>query len=135
MAQKAARDVEQFSHVLVADQALPVGDQSVFVFRPLTQGERLRMLEGMEVVLVDRASGTRSIKPCGLSQSYEAVLLTLVDVKNFPAGAADPYPLDKGREACARYLEALDDAAVIALGNYVVDRATLGPPEKNSLTP
>lgn len=135
MAQKAIRDVENFTYVLKEDRALPPAEQSVFTFRPLTQGERLRILDGMEVVLVDRATGTRQIKPCGITQSYDALLLTLVSVQNFPAGAPETYPADKGREARQRYLEALDDLAVIELGNYVVDRATLGPPEKNSSTP
>ena len=135
MAQKAIRDVENFTYVLRGDRQLPPAEQTTFRFRPLTQAERVRILDGMEVVLVDPATRTRAIKPCGVQQAYEVVLLSLVGVENFPAGTAEPYPLDKGREACAKYLEGLDDTHVFELGNYVIDRATLGPPEKNSSTP
>lgn len=135
MAQKAIRDVENFTYVLRGDRALPPAEQSTFRFRPLTQAERVRILDGMEVVLVDPSTRTRSIKPCGVQQAYDAVLLSLVAADNFPAGAAEPYPIDKGREACVKYLEGLDDLSVLELGNYVIDRATLGPPEKNFSTP
>jgi hypothetical protein len=134
MAKKANRDVEQFSYVLAADQQLPVEEQSSFKFRPLTQGERMRVLDGMEVVVLDPTGG-RQVKPCGMQQAYEAVLLTLVAVGNFPIGEPAPYPVEKGRDVRALYIDQLADADVFELGMYVIDRSTLGPPEKNSSTP
>lgn len=135
MAQKASRDVENFTYVLQSDQQLPIAEQSTFRFRPLIQGERVRLIDGMEVVLIDPSTKARAIKPCGIQQAYEVVLLSLVAVDNFPGGAAEAYPVDRGREACVRYLEAIDDYQIIELGQYAINRATLGPPEKNSSTP
>ena len=134
MAKKANRVVEPFKYVLPADRVLPAGEQSVFTFRPLTQGERMRATDTVEVVHVE-GSGERQIRFRTFEQAREVVLACLIKVENFPSEEPIPYPGDGTREEKYRYLEMLDDYDVYRLGDHVIDHSTLGPPEKNSLTP
>lgn len=57
----------------------------------------------------------------------------IVEVQNFPAGVAEPWP--ESRAARVAYLETMDDELVRELGNEVFTRSTIGEPEKNSLPP
>lgn len=131
MAKRSERPVEPFWFVLHADQKLPAGEQSRWRFRPLTQAERMDMLDSIEVVTEDRA-GTRSSRFRNFQQARETVLLCLMEVENFPAGAPEKYPQSGTRSEKSKYLEMVEDVEVYALGDHVFFHSTLGPTEKNS---
>lgn len=131
MPKKANRSAEQFKYVLPADRVLPPGEQSVFTFRPLTQGERMRAMDTVEVVHVE-GSGERQIRFRTFEQARETVLACLVAVENFPVGEPVPFPVTGSREERSNYLEMLDDFDVYRLGEHVFDHSTIGSAEKNS---
>lgn len=134
MPKKANRSVEPFTYVLPADRVLPAVEQSVFTFRPLTQGERMRAMDTVEVVHIE-GSGERQIRFRTFEQARETVLACLVSAENFPVGEPVPFPANGTREERSRYLNMIDDYDVYRLGEHVFDHSTLGSAEKNSSTP
>lgn len=131
MAKKSERPVEPFWFVLPADQKLPAGEQSRWRFRPLTQAERMDLLDNTEVITLD-GTGTRQLRLRNFSQAREIVLLTLVETENFPAGASEKYQRDGSREDKSRYVEMLEDSDVLILGTHVFEHSSLGVDSKKS---
>lgn len=132
MAKKSQRPVEPFWYVLPADLKLPANEQTRWKFRPLTQPERLDFMDNTEVVTEDLTSNTRQLRFRNFAQAREVVLLTLIEVENFPAGEPIKYPKAGSREEKSKYLEDVEDFSVYALGQYVFDHSTLGIDSKNS---
>ena len=131
MAKRSQRPVEPFWFVLKADQKLPAEDQSRFRFRPLAQGERMRAMDNIESVIVEK-TGERQLRFRSFQQALEIVLATLIDVENFPAGAPEKYDPKASREDREAYVEKIDDGSVYEMGDYVFDHSTLGQDAKNS---
>lgn len=134
MARRSTSAVEAWSYTPRSDRDLPVGDQSRFRFRPLTQAERLAALDASEIVHVS-GTGERTVQQRSFSQARELVLLALIGTENFPAGEPLPYPASAAASERSRYVEMIGDALVFELGNHVFDHSTLGEPEKNFSTP
>jgi len=134
MARASKRTAEPFKYILPADRQLPAEEQTVFTFRPLSQQERMRAMDDVEAIQIN-GTGEQQLRFRSFQRAYEIVIACLMDVSNFPVGAAKPYPAAGSREDKAKYLEMLDDFDVHALGDYVFDHSTLGSAEKNSSTP
>jgi hypothetical protein len=126
MAKSIKRQAETWIYVIEKDRALPPEQQSRFTFRPLTFSERALVRDTMAV---DGAS--RVYRTAG-----ELLLDHLLSVDNFPVEHPKPWPSD--RDARMQYLELLDDADVLELGNEIWLRSSLGRDEtivKNSSPP
>jgi hypothetical protein len=130
MAKRATRVVEPFWYVLLEDKTLPAGQQTRWRFRPLSQAERMDFLDQTEIVTED-GTGTRQLRFRNFAQSREIVLLTLIEVENFPAGDPVKYPDVGSREQKSKWLEDVADSQIYELGQHVFNHSTLGTPEKN----
>jgi hypothetical protein len=124
MAKAKKRPAEAWTYVLEADRTLDPSEQSRFTLSPMTYAQRAAVRDAMTL-------GGRVYESAG-----EIAVKHIVSIENFPAGNSQPWPSD--REERRRYLELLDDDAVLELGNEVWRRSTLGVDEeavKNSSTP
>jgi hypothetical protein len=130
MAKRATRVVEPFWYVLFEDKTLPAGQQTRWRFRPLSQAERMDFLDQTEIVTED-GTGTRQLRFRNFAQSREIVLLTLIEVENFPAGDPVKYPDAGSRDQKSKWLEDVADTQIYELGQHVFNHSTLGIPEKN----
>lgn len=135
MARKSTRPTEPFTYILPEDKKLPAEEQTVFTCRPLSQQERMRAMDAMEVVQLDGRSGERQIRFRSFEQKREIALMCIIDVSNFPVGSPKPFPAKGDAEEKAKYLAEMEDVDVYLVGEYIFDHSTIGSAEKNSSTP
>ena len=125
MPKKIIRSAESFTVVLGCDRALPPDQQSRFVFRPLTQAEKMAVLDGLNWVHV-HTDGSQEIMPRSFRQARELVMAHLEEAHNFPTDGPIPWPA-KGSEAeRGKYLEMLEEGDLLELGNAVRYQAQPG---------
>lgn len=128
MAKAAKRPAEAWTYVLKADRALEPSQRSVFTLAPMTYAQRAVINDSMVLSALD---DSRVYRTAG-----EMVLSHIASIENFPAGEPQPWPAD--RASRERYLEMLEDGAVLELGNEIWSRSALGKDEeplKNSSAP
>jgi hypothetical protein len=116
------RSAEAFTVVLLADQSLPVDQQSRFRFRPLTQAEKLAVLDGLNWTRITR-EGETELMPRSFQQARELVIDHLEGAENFPTDGPMPWPATASREEKAKYLEMLSEFDLLELGNELRHRA------------
>jgi hypothetical protein len=125
MARKNRCVAESWIYVTKADRELPKDQQSRFTLSPMTAAER----DVAQDTLSSGAAGTREY-------ARKIARDHIVSVENFPVGEPKPWPEKSAdREA---YLATLHDDDVLAIGNEVWVRSSLGADEeplKNSSTP
>lgn len=118
MPKRVHRSAESFTYILAADRALPLDQQSRFRFRPLTQAEKLAVLDDLNWVQIN-ADGSRELRPRSMSQARQLVLSNLEAAENFPTDGPVAWPAEGTREQKERYLDMLDEMDVYELGNEV----------------
>lgn len=129
MATKIARPAESWPYVLKIDREAPSEQQSRFVLRPMTQGERAAMRD--EIARVHREKdGARSVISRTNRVGVEIALAHIVSIENFPAGAPQPWPADAADRE--KYLEMLGDSWLQEIADEVWEKSTAGDDVKNS---
>lgn len=118
MPKRVHRSAEAFTYVLLADRGLPADQQSRFRFRPLTVGEKLAALDGLNWVSV-AADGTREVMPRAFVQSLQLVLEHLESAENFPTDEPRAWPANGSEEQQLEYLGMLDELDLLELGNEI----------------
>jgi hypothetical protein len=118
MPKKYARPAEAWTYVLYPDRALPLDQQSRFTLRPLTQAEKLAMLDGLNWVNV-HTDGTQEVMPRAYSQALELCLSHIDGVENFPNDGPIAWPAKGSDRQKADYLAMLSDMDILELGNEI----------------
>lgn len=132
MPKRVHRSAEAFTYVLMDDRKLPLAEQSRFRLKPLTQAEKLAVLDGLNWVDV-REDGTSEVMPRAFQQALELVLTHLESTENFPSDGPEPWPgVSAPRAKRVAYLEMLDEMDVYELGNEIRHHAE---PERAVETP
>jgi hypothetical protein len=129
MAKAVKRTAESWHYVLKADRELPPEQQTTFTLRPLTQGERAWVSDNIARTHF-KPDGSRESVGRTHQLTRDLCLTNIEAVENFPAGENRKWP--EGREDRERFLEDLDDAALLEVGNEIWIRSSMGPAEKNS---
>lgn len=132
MARATPRLAESWSYVLRDDRALDPSEQSVFRLNPMTQADRLVVLDDA-ARRVELPDGSTVVKTRQRQVSLEICLSQIAAIDNFPAGAPKPWPADE--IAQRQYLEQLDDEYIKELGEEIFTRSSIGVLEKNSWPP
>jgi hypothetical protein len=135
MAKKREIPPESWVYVLDADKKLPPEEQTRWTLSPMTQSERARFVDDLVRTHVSEDGGQTVIRRTE-QQALGLCLTHIVSVENFPAGsngASQAWP--KGQAERERYLEMVDAADILELGNEVYVRSTAGPDAKNSSPP
>jgi hypothetical protein len=127
--QARRRQVELWWYVPIADRALPPEQQSRFRLSPLSQAERLRMLDDMS--WLRRSDGEVIIQSRANTVALELVRDHLEETGNFPATAPAPWPASGTAAERVAYLEQFDDEVLIELAMEIRRRSVLEPDEKN----
>ena len=125
------RQVEAWWYVLVSEREKPMNEQSKFLLKPLTQGERMRVWDDSSWVAIAK-DGSRSITARGFQQAHEILMSNLVETQNFPLDGVKAWPANGSGADREAYLEMLADLDVFELGDVIRNRSTLGPEVKNS---
>lgn len=135
MAKAVRRPAESWTYVLLDDQRLPVDEQSVWTLRPMTHTERAAAQDDLVRQFI--AEGGTFVLSRAKQQGYAIALRHIIAVRNFPAGAAQPWPADHA--ARVAFLEQLDDEYVREIADEVFNKSTLmgedGTQLKNSSPP
>lgn len=132
MAKRIKRLTESWLYIPRADRDLAPELQSAFRLRPMAQAERTVARDDVARTVIQE-DGSQMIVGRERQVAVSICVNHIVDAQNFPAGAPDPWPVE--RSARLAYLESMDDELVREIGNEVFTRSTIGEPEKNSSPP
>ena len=114
MARRSEAAVESWWYVLEDDRELPKAEQSRFLLRPLSVSEKARIYD--DIIGDDhRRYGT----------ALDLMYTHVERIENFPAGSAEPWPLD--RKEREKYLATFPLAYMAEISGEIINRAGLSP--------
>jgi hypothetical protein len=131
MAKAKKRSAESFAYVLEKDRELPPDQQTRFMLRPLTTGERHSLFE-RATERIEVPGGVRVISHT-LSIAREVCRDHIESIDRFPSDKPVPWP-QKTKER-DEYLDQFDDLDLVEIYNELFRRSWVGDEEKNSSTP
>lgn len=133
MADRVTRPPQAIEFVLPGDEGKPPHEQTTVVARPLTLRERMAALDDATVIRSEK--GERVIVMRQWQRALAIALDCVTDIKNFPAGAAEPWPAAGGERAKEEYLAGMSEADVYHIGEQILERSSPPPTVGNSSRP
>lgn len=117
-------------YVLPSDRTLKPEEQSVFILKPLEQGERMVMFDDLNWLELDTA-GNRILRPRANQQAYQLCLSNIESIENFPAGKPEKWPEANDVEGRKKILDMLDDLSILLIGTEIRQHSGLEEEAKN----